>query len=128
MTNALVESKNGSVIRKHLGYGHIPSRYAERVNAFTQQVLSPYLNFHRPCLFPVDEVDAKGRVRKRYPHANVMTPYEKLKSLPNAAACLKPETSFDQLDAVAAAMSDNDAARALNQARDRLFASIDPAA
>ena len=126
--NALVESKNGSVIRKHLGYGHIPSRYAERVNAFTQQSLSPYLNFHRPCLFPVDEVDAKGRVRKRYPHANVMTPYEKLKSLPNAAACLKPGTSFDQLDAVAAAMSDNDAARALNQARDRLFVSIDPAA
>ena len=88
--NALVESKNGSVIRKHLGYGHIPSRYAERVNAFTQQVLSPYLNFHRPCLFPVEVVDAKGRVRKRYPHANVMTPYEKLKSLPNAADCLKP--------------------------------------
>ena len=54
--------------------------------------------------------------------------YEKLKSLPNAAACLKPGTSFDQLDAVAAAMSDNDAARALNQARDRLFVSIDPAA
>ena len=125
-TTPLVESKNGSVIRKHLGYGHIPSRYAERVNAFTQQVLSPYLNFHRPCLFPVDEVDAKGRVRKRYPHANVMTPYEKLKSLPNAAACLKLGTSFDQLDAVAAAMSDSDAARALNQARDRLFASIDP--
>ena len=124
--NALVESKNGSVIRKHLGYGHIPSRYAERVNAFTQQVLSPYLNFHRPCLFPVEVVDAKGRVRKRYPHANVMTPYEKLKSLPNAADCLKPGTSFDELDAVAAAMSDNDAARALNQARDRLFAAIDP--
>ena len=50
--NALVESKNGSVIRKHLGYGHIPSRYAERVNAFTQQVLSPYLNFHRPVSSP----------------------------------------------------------------------------
>ena len=126
--NALVESKNGSVIRKHLGYGHIPGRYAERVNAFTQQVLSPYLNFHRPCLFPVEAVDAKGRVRKRYPQANVMTPYEKLKSLPDAAACLKPGTSFDVLDAVAAEMSDNDAARALNQARDRLFASIDPAA
>ncbi len=126
--NALVETKNGSVIRKHLGHGHIPNRYAERVNAFTQQVLSPYLNFHRPCLFPVEEVDAKGRVRKRYPHANVMTPYEKLKSLPDADACLKPGISFDQLDAVAAEMSDNDAARALNQARDRLFASIDPAA
>ena len=126
--NALVETKNGSVIRKHLGHGHIPNRYAERVDAFTQHVLSPYLNFHRPCLFPVEEVDAKGRVRKRYPHANVMTPYEKLKSLPDAAACLKPGTSFDELDAIATGISDNAAARALNQARDRLFASIDPAA
>ena len=126
--NALVESKNGSVIRKHLGHGHIPSRHAERVNAFTQQVLSPYLNFHRPCLFPVEAVDAKGRVRKRYPHANVMTPYEKLKSLPAATACLKPGISFNELDAVAAEMSDNEAARVLNQARDRLFAFINPAA
>ena len=58
--NALVESKNGSVIRKHLGYGHIPSRYAERVHAFNQQFLSPYLNFHRPCFFPSEEVDARA--------------------------------------------------------------------
>ena len=57
-----------------------------------------------------------------------MTPYEKLKSLPGAADCLKPGASFDQLDAVAGAMSDNAAAHALNQARDRLFAAIDPAA
>ena len=126
--NALVESKNGSVIRKHLGYGHIPSRYAERVNAFTQQVLSPYLNFHRPCFFPTEQVDAKGRVRKRYRDADIMTPYEKLKSLPGAAACLTPGTTFAQLDAVASALSDNAAARALNAARIRLFRSIDPAA
>ena len=57
-----------------------------------------------------------------------MTPYEKLKSLPNAAACLQPRTTFAQLDAVASALSDNEAAHALNQARDRLFGSIDPAA
>ena len=126
--NALVESKNGSVIRKHLGYGHIPNRYAERVHAFNQQFLSPYLNFHRPCFFPSEEVDAKGRVRKRYRDADIMTPYEKLKSLPNAAACLKPGTTFAELDAAASATSDNEAARALNQARDHLFASIDPAA
>ena len=126
--NALVESKNGSVVRKHLGYGHIPSRYAAQVNAFTQQVLSPHLNFHRPCFFPVEQVDAKGRVRKRYRDADIMTPYEKLKSLPGAAACLTPGTTFAQLDAVAAALSDNEAAHALNAARDRLFRSIDPAA
>ena len=78
--NALVESKNGSVIRKQLGHGHIPSRCAAQVNAFTQQVLSPYLNFHRPCFFPTEEVDARGRVRKRYRDADIMTPYEKLNS------------------------------------------------
>ena len=83
-----------------------------QVNAFTQQVLSPYLNFHRPCFFffPTEEVDRKGRVRKRYRDADIMTPYEKLKSLPDAAACLKPGTTFAKLDAVAFAMSDNEAA------------------
>mgnify|MGYP000399794042 CR=1 FL=1 len=60
--NALVESKNGSVVRKHLGYAHIPGRFAPKVNAFTQGVLSPYLNFHRPCFFPTEELDARGRV------------------------------------------------------------------
>ena len=126
--NALVESKNGSVVRKHLGYGHIPSRHAQRVNDFTQNVLSPYLNFHRPCFFPSETVDAKGRRRKRYRDADIMTPYEKLKSLPEAAVYLTPGTTFQQLDAVAFALSDNDAARALHEARARLFRSIDPAA
>ena len=128
--NALVESKNGSVIRKQLGHGHIPSRCAAQVNAFTQQVLSPYLNFHRPCFFPTEQVDARGRVRKRYRDADIMTPYEKLKSLPDAAACLKPGTTFAKLDAVAVAvaMSDNEAAQALDEARTRLFRSIHPAA
>ena len=110
--NALVESKNGSVVRKHLGYGHIHSRHAQRVNDFTQNVLSPYLNFHRPCFFPSETVDAKGRRRKRYRDADIMTPYEKLKSLPEAAVYLTPGTTFQQLDAVAFALSDNDAVRA----------------
>ena len=71
--NALVESKNGSVVRKHLGYAHIPGRFAQQVNHFTQNVLSSYLNFHRPCFFPTEEIDAKGRVRKRYRYEDMMT-------------------------------------------------------
>lgn len=62
--NALIESKNGAVVRKHLGHAHIPGQHAVRVNAFAQRVLSPWLNFHRPCFFPTGQVDAKGRVRK----------------------------------------------------------------
>ena len=116
------------MLRKHPGHGHIPGRYAGQVNTFNQQVLSPCLNFHRPCFFPHEETDDKGRIRRRYCHADVMTPYEKLKSLPDAADCLKPGTTFDQPDATATARSDNEAARALNQARERLFRSINPAA
>ena len=45
---ALAESKNASVVRKHLGHGHIPRRFAPLVNEFAQHVLSPFLNTHRP--------------------------------------------------------------------------------
>ncbi|MEY2343395.1 hypothetical protein AB4090_15065, partial [Acidithiobacillus sp. IBUN Pt1247-S3] len=86
--NALVESKNGSVVRKHLGYAHIPGRFARQVNTFAQEVLSPYLNYHRPCFFPMEEIDARGRLRKRYPYAQMMTPYDKLKSLDQASQYL----------------------------------------
>ncbi|WP_421622072.1 integrase catalytic domain-containing protein [Alkalilimnicola ehrlichii] len=92
--SALLESKNGSVVRKHLGYAHIPGRFATQVNAFTQGILSPYLNFHRPCFFPTEEVDAKDRVVKRYRYQGVMTPYDKLKPLPNADHYLKPGITF----------------------------------
>ena len=36
--HALVEGKNGAVIRHYLGYDHIPQRFADPVNAFTQEV------------------------------------------------------------------------------------------
>ncbi len=122
--NALVESKNGSVVRKHLGYAHIPGRFAQQVNHFAQLVLSPYLNFHRPCFFPTEQLDEKGRLRKHYRYTDMMIPYEKLKSLPEAAQYLKPGISFEQLDAIANAMSDNQAAEQLTEAHAKLFRSI----
>jgi len=122
--NAQAESKNGSIVRKHLGYSHIPQRFASLVNAFCRDHLNPYVNFHRPCLFAETITDAKGRQRKRYPYQLMMTPYEKLKSLPNAEAFLKPGNTFAHLDAQAAAVSDNDAAQHLNDARAILFKTI----
>ncbi|MCG5549578.1 integrase [Halorhodospira halochloris] len=122
--NALVESKNGSVVRKHLGYHHIPKSFAEQVNEFNQNQLSTYLNFHRPCHFPTETVDTKGRRRKRYRYEDMATPYEKLKSLANAEQYLKPGVTFKQLDEIAYAICDNEAARQLNEARENLFQSI----
>lgn len=123
--NALAESKNAAVVRKILGYCHIPQRFAPQVNRFNQDHLVPYVNFHRPCFFPETFTDAKGRQRKRYRYEKMMTPYEKLKSLPNAEQFLKPGVSFQTLDDIAYAISDNEAAKRLQQARAKLFETID---
>lgn len=122
--NAQAESKNGSIVRKHLGYSHIPQRFAPLVNAFCRDHLNPYVNFHRPCLFAETITDAKGRQRKRYPYQLMMTPYEKLKSLDKAEPFLKSGLTFAQLDVQAGAMSDNEAAQRLNDARAILFRTI----
>ncbi len=119
--NAQAESKNAAIVRKH---SHIPQRFAGLVNAFCREHLNPYVNFHRPCLFAATITDAKGRSRKRYPCKLMMTPYEKLKSLPNAQQFLKPGITFQQLDARASAMSDNEAAQRLNGARAILCKTI----
>jgi transposase InsO family protein len=42
--NALVEGKNGAIIRKHMGYGHIASAHAEALQKFYTAHLNPYLN------------------------------------------------------------------------------------
>ena len=84
--NGLAETKNGAIARKHLGYSHIPQRFAAEVNAWCQGFLNPYVNFHRPCFFAETITDDKGRTRKRYRQKDMMTPYEKLKSLSVAKA------------------------------------------
>ena len=122
--NAQAESKNAAIVRKHLGYSHIPQRFASLVNDFCRDHLNPYVNFHRPCLFAEIITDAKGRQRKRYPYAMMMTPYDKLKSLDNAEQFLKPGITLQLLDAQANAMSDNEAAQRLNDARAVLFKTI----
>ena len=123
--NALVESKNGAVVRKHLGYAHIPQKYASLINQFNRDFLNPYLNFHRPCFFPEIIIDSKGKQKRRYPYKRMMTPYEKLKSLPDAKTRLKEGITFKDLDAFALQMSDNKAARKLSRARQKLFKRID---
>ena len=122
--NAQAESKNGSIVRKHFGYSHIAQRFAQVVNEFCREHLNPYVNFHRPCLFAETSTDKKGRQRKRYPYKLMMTPYEKLKSLPDAQRFLKPGLNFQQLDALATAHTDNQAAQRLNEARTKLFKRI----
>lgn len=122
--NALAESKNGSIIRKHLGYVHIPQQYAPAINRFLRDYLNPYVNFHRPCFFPETVTNEKGKQIKHYPYHRMMTPYDKLKSLPDAERFLKPGLTFAVLDKIAYNITDNEAARRMNQARNLLFTNI----
>ena len=122
--NGLVETKNGAVVRKHLGYAHIPQDCASAMNRFHREYLNVYINFHRPCFFPVAVIDSKGKLKKQYPYQQVMTPYEKLKSLPEAHQYLQPGVTFEQLDDIAHQMSDNACAERMVKARSNLFQQI----
>ena len=115
--NALVESKNGNIVRWWLGHSHIPERLAPQANAFLRDLLSPFLNHHRACLFAVEIEGPNGRRRRKYPQELVETPYETLKSLPGAEDFLKPGVTFEQLDAVANAVTDLEAACEVQRAR-----------
>ena len=109
--NALVESKNGNVVRRWLGHSHIPMSLAPHANAFLRDALSPFLNHHRACLFAVEVEEDNGRRRRKYPQELVMTPYEKLRSLPRSDGFLKPDITFEQLDALAHATTSLEAAQ-----------------
>ncbi len=122
--NALAESKNGAIVRKYLGYTHIAQKWAPLINEFNRQHLISYLNFHRPCYFAEIKIDAKGKEKKIYPYRSMMTPYEKLKSLPNAASHLKADVSFETLEIQMLSMTDLQAAKAMKKAQSELFKQI----
>jgi hypothetical protein len=94
------------------------------VNVWCAEHLNPYVNFHRPCLFAETITDTKGKARKRYPLRLIMTPFEKLVSVPEMTGFLRTGITLETLRATATAMSDNVAAEQMNQARQRLFLSI----
>jgi transposase InsO family protein len=121
--NALAESKNGAVVRKHMGYGHIAAPHAEAINNFYKQHMNPYLNFHRPCAVPELVQDGKGKLRRRYRW--YATPWEILRQLPGVARFLKPELTLEQLDAAARRKTDTQAAAEMQEAKRKLFAGFE---
>lgn len=124
--NGLVETKNGAIIRKALGYLHIPRTpdNVTAINRWYQSWFIAYLNFHRPCGFRVTEIDERGRQKHHYPKAGYMIPYDKFKSLSNAEQYLKPDLSFELLDLQAYAMSDSEWAEHTQEAKAALWESL----
>jgi len=120
--NGLAESKNGAVVRKHMGYGYIAAPHAEAIAEFYRQYLNPYVNFHRPCGVPELKAREKGKVERVYPW--YATPWEILRQLPGIAGYLKPDLTIEELDRQARAQTDLAAAQEMQAAKRKLFASF----
>ena len=120
--NALVESKNGSVIRKHMGYFYINQRYAPAINDFYTKYFNPYLNFHRPCGFATTHINSKGKQKKIY--NKYSTPYEALKRIKDAGDFLKPGITLKHLYQIAMQYSDNEYANIMDKEKTKLFDKI----
>lgn len=119
--NALVESKNGSIVRKWIGYAFLAKDFANKLNHFYFGVFHEYINYHRPCAFPVIITGKKGKQRKTYPQSNYMTPFEKFKLIPNFKKYLKPHVTIKQLETISLKCSDNEMAKLVQKERDLLF-------
>ena len=120
--NALVEGKNGSVIRPVMGFIHIPKKYAKLINDFDQEYLNPYLNFHRQCAFADEIVDGKGKIKKVY--KTYLTPCEKLLAIPEVERYLKTGTTTELLRRQMMRQTHLAAAEEKEKAKEALFAKI----
>ncbi len=121
--NALAESKNASVVRKHMGYSHIPQKYAKPINAFYQEVFNDWLNLHRPCLFATEVVSDKGKIKKVYKNKDAKTPLECLVLLDKTGlVSFKSATILRSLQEKAKEKTDLEAARGMQKAKADLFA------
>jgi len=119
--NALVESKNGSVIRKWVGYAFLPKGFAKHLNIFYFGIFHEYINYHRPCAFPKVVSNQKGKQIKIYPQENYLTPFDKFRSLTNCEQFLKPHVTLEQLEAIALRKSDTKLVEMVQAERSILF-------
>lgn len=117
--NALGESKNGSVIRKHMGYQHIKRSEANVITKFYTAHFNDYLNYHRPSGYATIVTDKKGKEKKVY--NTYQTPYAKLLSLSSPEQYLKEGVTLEQLKEKSMKQNDNEAATEMQKAKQQLF-------
>jgi transposase InsO family protein len=120
--NGLVEAKNGAIIRKHIGHGHIGAQHADAMNQFHLQYLNPYINFHRPCAVPKIVTAANGKRSRVY--LRWATPFELFGEIPQAENHLRSQVTLAELDRFAQLQSDTEAALEMQRAKRELFQSF----
>jgi hypothetical protein len=120
--NGLVESKNGAIIRKYIGYGYIDAQHAEAIDQFHREHLNPYVNFHRPCAVPTLLTQANGKRRRIY--QRWATPWELFQEVPDCESLLRAGVTMAELAHLTQQQSDTEAALAMQRAKRKLFGSL----
>jgi transposase InsO family protein len=122
--NGLVESKNGAIIRKHIGFGPIDAQHAEAMDQFHRQYLNLYVNFHRPCAVPKVITEANGKRRRVY--QRWATPFELFREIPRCESYLRPPVTLAELDRFAQTQSDTESALEIQRAKRKLLQTVRP--
>jgi transposase InsO family protein len=120
--NGLAETKNGAVVRKHMGYGYIAAPHAAAIEMFYEEHFNPYLNFHRPCGVPERVRNDKGKEKRVYRW--YATPWEILRQLPDLARNLKEGVTIQMLEQTSRTKTDLMAAEEMQKAKQKLFTAI----
>ena len=69
-------------------------------------------------------MDSKGRIIRQYRPQDLVTLYEKFRSLPDATSFLHPGVTLERLERQARRLSDNESAARLLRERKKLFQPI----
>ena len=120
--NALIECKNGSVVRKHMGRYHMPKFEARKINSFYRDCFNEFLNFHRMCSYPTTIISEDGKKKKIYDET--MTPCQKLLSIPKVETYIKPGMTVQLLKEKMIRMSHIEYAKIMHESKQKLFAAI----
>lgn len=122
--NALIECRNGAIVRKHMGYGYIAEELAPTINEFCVNYLNVYLNYHRPCGYLTEKKRSAKSKRSYYVYGEYETPYRRLKGLENAEQYLKDGITFEKLDTIELEYSDNEFAKIMKEYKENIFKKI----
>jgi hypothetical protein len=120
--NALIECKNGAVVRKHMGRWHIPKFEARKIQAFFRDFFNEFVNFHRMSAYPRTVVSDDGKKKKIY--EETMTPCQKLLSISNVGTYLRKDMTVEILKEKMKKHSHIEFAKIMGAAKQKLFAAI----
>jgi hypothetical protein len=101
-----------------MGFTHIAAQHAEAVDQFHRQYLNPYLTFHRPCA--VAEIVEEPNGKRRRVYRRWATPFEIFSRMPQGESLLRPGVKMADLERLAKAQSDTEAAIEMQQAKRKL--------